>query len=288
MHFSPPRAAILALALTALLITVGVACSAEPRGGSATTPEDPGPIHVHGLGINPADGSLYVATHTGLYRMARGSDQPRRVDDRRQDTMGFAVVGEDRFLGSGHPDLREDLPALLGLIESDDAGRTWRARSLLGEADLYVMRSADGWITAYDATSGQVLRSRDGGGRWSRAPAPGPLTDLVVGPDDPTWLVGGSEGGVIASTDAGRTWRTTGTEGVLLAWPRATRLIAVAADGAVRASADGGISWVGRGRLPGPPSALTSHGTRLIAALHDGAFVNSVDGGRTWQAGPWR
>ena len=31
---------------------------------------DPGPIHVHGLGINQADGSLFIATHTGP-RVAR-------------------------------------------------------------------------------------------------------------------------------------------------------------------------------------------------------------------------
>jgi hypothetical protein len=27
---------------------------------------DPGPVHVHGLGINPADEALFIATHTGL------------------------------------------------------------------------------------------------------------------------------------------------------------------------------------------------------------------------------
>ena len=27
---------------------------------------DPGPVHVHGLGVNPADGALFIATHTGL------------------------------------------------------------------------------------------------------------------------------------------------------------------------------------------------------------------------------
>jgi hypothetical protein len=34
---------------------------------------DPGPVHVHGLGINPADDALFIATHTGLYRVDEGS-----------------------------------------------------------------------------------------------------------------------------------------------------------------------------------------------------------------------
>jgi len=53
--------------------------------------QDPGLIHVHGLGINPADGTLYAATHTGLFTVRDGAGQ--RVADRLQDTTGFTVVG---------------------------------------------------------------------------------------------------------------------------------------------------------------------------------------------------
>jgi hypothetical protein len=45
---------------------------------------DPGPVHVHGLGVNPADGALFVATHTGLYRVAEGERKAERVGDRYQ------------------------------------------------------------------------------------------------------------------------------------------------------------------------------------------------------------
>lgn len=43
---------------------------------------DPGPIHVHGLGINPRDGALFVATHTGLLRAGEGERKATRVADR--------------------------------------------------------------------------------------------------------------------------------------------------------------------------------------------------------------
>ena len=93
--------------------------------------DDPGPIHVHGLGVNPADGALFVATHTGLFRAARGEMRAQRVGGRYQDTMGFAVVGPDRFLGSGHPDGHEQLPPFLGLIEVTVAAPGPRSKVLV-------------------------------------------------------------------------------------------------------------------------------------------------------------
>src|SRR5687768_7073255 len=41
--------------------------SGPPNGGGPRV-GDPGPVHVHGLGVNPKDGALFVATHTGLFR----------------------------------------------------------------------------------------------------------------------------------------------------------------------------------------------------------------------------
>lgn len=80
--------------------------------------------HVHGLGVNPADQTLYAATHTGVFAIENGS--AHLIANRRQDTMGFTVVGPDQFLGSGHPaSLNEPNP--LGLIRSDDAAKTWSA-----------------------------------------------------------------------------------------------------------------------------------------------------------------
>lgn len=84
------------------------------------------------MGINPADDAVIVATHSGLFRAPAGQQLAQRIGDRGQDTMGFTVVGPDRFLGSGHPDLRDDLPPLLGLIRSEDAGRSWQPIFLPG------------------------------------------------------------------------------------------------------------------------------------------------------------
>ena len=122
------RVALAALAIVASLAGCGGADGDDdgPTGEADVPVADPGPVHVHGLGVNPADGALFIATHTGLFRAEPGERRAVRVGDRFQDTMGFTVTGPDRFLGSGHPDGREDLPPFLGLIRSTDAGRTWQ------------------------------------------------------------------------------------------------------------------------------------------------------------------
>ena len=86
---------------------IGAVIVVMTRQGDEAALADPGPVHVHGLGVNPADEALFIATHSGLYRLDNAAGKPARVADRRQDTMGFTVVGPDRFLGSWHPDLEE-------------------------------------------------------------------------------------------------------------------------------------------------------------------------------------
>lgn len=162
-----------ALTLLLLLAVATTACGDDAP--STFRPPDvgvaqDGPEHIHGLGVNPADRSLLIATHSGLFRAAANSDTARRVGDRRQDTMGFTIVGPDRFLGSGHPDLRDDLPPLLGLIRSDDAGRSWEPVSLLGEADFHVLRTAGTRIYGVNSADGELLVSDDGGRNWRCAP----------------------------------------------------------------------------------------------------------------------
>lgn len=244
---------------------------------------DPGPGHVHALGVNPADRSLFIATHTGLFRVDAGAERSERVGDRRQDTMGFTVAGPDHFLGSGHPDLRDELPPLLGLIESRDAGKTWTPISLLGEVDFHALRVRGSRIVGYDATSGRVLISDDEGRSWRRSHPPEQLVDLVLDPTSADRILAAGESRLFLSPDAGRTWtqREQGTG--LLAWPRRDRLYLLDGGGRLWLSPDGGRRWHGRAGIGGRPAALLAAGAkRLYAANHQGEVKHSSDGGETW------
>ncbi len=118
------------LPFTALVVLFAVGCGGavaesvpEPSNDMPLEVQDP-PVHVHGLDYDESTGTVYVATHRGLFELISTATKARRIGDSRQDTMGFTVVAPERFLGSGHPDARARLPSHLGLIASRDRGRT--------------------------------------------------------------------------------------------------------------------------------------------------------------------
>ena len=161
-----------------------------------------GVVHVHGLGVDPGDGVLYAATHSGLFRVPE-QGKAQRVANRAQDTMGFSIVGPGKFIGSGHPDFREDdvRPPLLGLIESDDRGETWDRISLHGEADFHALHAAHGNVYGYDSTSQTFMVSRDRK-EWDRR-SKLPMADFAV---DPERIAATTPQVPQVSADGGRAW----------------------------------------------------------------------------------
>ena len=273
--------------LAAVALAVGAAlagCGDRQDAGLVTSEAGDAAIeHVHGLGVDPADDSLVIATHTGLFRSAADSRTAARIGDRRQDTMGFTVVGPRRYLGSGHPDLRDELPPLLGLIRSTDGGKSWKPVSLLGEADFHVLRASGPRVLGINATDGRLLVSSDAGETWRRSTLPEPLFDVSMHPDDPRRLVGSGEGGIHVSRDSGASWRRVAAEPAgLIAWPAAARLLVLDGAGTLHVSRDGGRSFQRAGATGGPPAAFAADGDDLYVATHDSRILVSSDGGRSW------
>lgn len=241
--------------------------------------------HVHGLGIDPADGAPYAATHYGLF-LVPPTGPPRRVGNRLQDTMGFTVAGAGTFLGSGHPDFAADpdLPALLGLIRSSDAGQSWSPVSLLGEADLHALRTVGDAVFGWDSGTGALLASADGGGSWETRSVLA-LRDFVVDPGNLDHLLATTATGLMVSTDGARTW--TPVPGApplsVLAWPASDRLFGSAPDGTVATSTDRGATWTPTGSVAGSPAAMTAAPESGLVAIatEDGVAV-STDGGSSF------
>lgn len=279
-------AAAAAAAAVVLAVVVGttIVRSAGGAPDGVVTVTEPQVVHVHGLGVDPADGTLFAATHGGLFRLPE--DGPAvRVADRYQDTMGFTVIGAGNFLGSGHPDLREmreqGLPPLLGLIESTDAGVTWQARSLDGEADFHGLVAAHDRIYGYDATGERFMVSEDGR-RWETRSRRA-LSSFAVDPEEPDRVVAADGRTTSVSTDGGRTWAPTAAPAMaVLSWDPAGTLWGAGADGGVwERDVDGG-RWVQRGEVAGEPEALLAGGSRLYIATGEAGILVSDDGARTW------
>ncbi|WP_111136002.1 F510_1955 family glycosylhydrolase [Micromonospora deserti] len=274
----------LGVAVGVLLLVTAAVTAAGWRGdagsSTASTPSDSVLSHVHGLGVNPADGQLYVATHHGVFRLSGA--QATRVGNGRQDTMGFTVTGPDEFLASGHPAPGEDGPRHLGLIRSTDAGRTWQSLSLAGQADFHLLRFSRGVVYGLDSTSGALMASSDRVSWQTRSTVE--AYDLAIDPHRPDTLLATTEQGMRRSTDGGRTWEPAGgPPAVLLHWsPR--ELVAVTADGTLVRSVDGAATWSSTaGRAPGAPVALTVHENVVYLATEEGRVLRSADAGATWQ-----
>jgi hypothetical protein len=272
-----------AVGLSALAIS---ACGESGETGQSEA-TDPGPVHVHGLGLNPADDSLFIATHTGLFQVPEGESEAVRVGDNLQDTMGFTVVGPDEFLGSGHPDLQQDLPPYLGLIRSEDAGESWQPVSLEGDADFHVLEAVGeriyGFGSDFDSQQAQLLISSDGGQGWDELEPPDSLISLAINPRDPDELVASGERELYASADAGQSWESIPGEPGLLSWPKNGNLYLLSAEGQLTTTNAPGGEWVPLGEVSGEPAAFEAGDPeRLFAALHDGAIMESEDGGASW------
>jgi hypothetical protein len=283
-------AATLMLAV-ALLVAAG--CGGSGSGSSpavaetttgALAPADAGPVHVHGLGYDTSSGTLFLATHTGLFELAADAPVATRVGDLRQDTMGFSRLPDGRFLGSGHPDARESRSPHLGLIESIDNGRSWRPVALEGEADFHVLRALGRYIYGFDSSHERFLVSSDGGRTWAERPVPESLVDVAIDPADPEHLLASSGSALYRSADAGRRWTpvASGLSGYL-AWPAKAKLYIATFDGAVLSAATPAGPWQPAKPLNGPVAALhASAPSDLFAALHDGTILHSTNGGRAW------
>jgi hypothetical protein len=278
------RPGAIAAVTTALLLLGCGEASDQPS--APATPSDPGVIHIHGLGRNPADGALFIATHTGVFRMGSSDRSPERVAGLYQDTMGFTVVGRDHFLGSGHPGSIENDPPFLGLIESRNAGSTWRPISLRGDVDFHVLeaqgKTVYGFGSDWDTREARFLRSDDTGRTWTRLTPPEGLLGLAIDPQDPRVSVALGEQRGWVSRDGGASWRPLPIPGGMVTWTRELGLIAVDLGGVIRTASEPTGEWNKVGRLSGTPAALEGVGEELLVATHESQVVSSRDGGKTW------
>jgi photosystem II stability/assembly factor-like uncharacterized protein len=202
--------------------------------------------------------------------------------------MGFSIVGPGKFIGSGHPDFREDdvRPPLLGLIESDDRGETWDRISLHGKADFHALHAAHGNVYGYDSTSQTFMVSQNRKD-WDRRSQLS-MADFAVDPTDPDTILATTQDGVVCSSDGGRKW--TPVVGaptlVVLTWAAQGQLYGVTPDGTVQRSEDGGATWGERGSVGGQPEAITvdvrGDKETLYVAATDRGIVASADQGRTF------
>jgi hypothetical protein len=223
---------------------------------------------------------ILLGTHEGLWAQEPGQE-PQQVSQDAFDVMGLAL-GADRWYASGHPGEGMAAPGDLGLLASDDGGRTWSEVSLGGEVDFHRLVTSGDVVLGINSHDGRLLRSEDDGLTWTDLGA-SPLFDIAVDPGDPAVVVATTEDGLVRSVDGGRTFAPVATPSLLalLAWTQEA-LLAADTEGQVHASADAGVTWTTLGTVAGQPAAIAAEGETVAVQVGDDVLA-SDDGGRTFE-----
>ncbi|MDJ0354562.1 F510_1955 family glycosylhydrolase [Paenarthrobacter sp. PH39-S1] len=278
------RLAAPAVLATAALLLAG--CSA------GSTAADPAPTsqspaaHIHAIAVGPASSEVLLATHDGLYDASK--KQPVKISD-TIDLMGFTATADPAvFYASGHPGAGSALPDPVGLIKSEDSGKTWNPVSRQGQSDFHALTSTKSGLVAFDGT----LQTSADGVNWTPSPSSFAPAALAGSPAS-TVVLATTEQGLQRSTDGGKTWQPNPGAPIMqyAAFATAkdkatTEAVGVAPDGTVYASADAGLSWVQTGQISGQVQAVTAvegetGKPRIWAATSTGVQV-SKDGGMTF------
>lgn len=169
--------------------------------------------HIHGLGFSADGNSLYVPAHIGL--IVYNNNGWSIPDIPKHDYMGYAAV-DDGFYSSGHPDLRTDLPVRLGLVKSNDGGRTLTTLAFSGESDLHNMAAGYTNHAVYiinpepnsQLTEGMYY-TLDDGQTWNKSRAEGLGTSpiqVAAHPTEDAEVAVATQRGVYFSSDYGNTF----------------------------------------------------------------------------------
>jgi len=288
------------LALSVLLAGCGSSSSGDLAPGARPPSDrlvdlDAKPPLVNALDIDPASGDFLLTTNRGFFRIGAKDQKVTQIKgtisaEGKTDTVGtfleIETEGENRLIGSGHPDNQDTLPQFLGFIESTDSGKTWKVLARLGDADLHKIVTLHDKIYAFDAVLGAILISSDNGKTFEERFTPrGLVIDFVVDPQDEKYLLAATEDQLFKTEDAGERWRpVTSGEGIRLEWT-ATGVFRADKDGTINLSTDRGATFTPVGKVDGEPYKFkaTEDPDKLFLALSDGTILETTDAGKTWK-----
>ena len=204
----------------------------------------------------------------------------------RISTSHFDVMGLAKVNGamvaSGHPAAGEENVHNLGFRTSMNGGVTWENTSLMGEVDFHRLTSSGNVVMGISASDGALMRSADAGKTWTTLANPG-LYDLVMDPTDSKIVIGTTQSGPLISKDGGKSFEVLPSSPIIaLVSWDKARLVGVTPAGVVHQSLDMGSTWKKLAAVPGGPMAITAKGDQI--ALFAGTTVYySTDAGATFK-----
>jgi photosystem II stability/assembly factor-like uncharacterized protein len=284
-----------------LLVLAVLAIAAAPASAPAPAADPFAALTFRSIGPNsgrldaaagvPGDPSVYyVAGLGGLFKSTNGGASYSSIfDEPDVSSVGAIAVAPSNanvvYIGTGEPNIRNDIEPGDGVWRSDDAGKTWVHVGLDGTAHIaqiaidphdanvaYV--AAEGRIYANNAERG-IYKTTDGGKTWQHVLAIDDTTgasSVAIDPANPNtvlagaWTIwrrpwtmnsGGPNDGLYISHDAGAHW---------------TRLEGHGLPGGL-------MGRIGLAYAPSQPSRIYA-----LIESQEGVLYRSDDGGATWQS----
>lgn len=244
--------------------------------------------HIHDLVLDD-DGTLLVASHTGLYRI-EALDRAVLVGE-QHDFMAMAADA-DTLIASGHPNLLleryrvEGRPPFLGLIRSSDGGKAWQIVDLLGDADFHALVPTDAGLFGAE-TTGRIWFLDAASGDWSQL-GEVEARDLAVNPADPNHqLAPDYDGTVWASIDGATSWTVLDAAPpvIEIEWISERRIVGVTEAGSIWVADEPGGPWTETASAASGGEVETFYVDRdgdWWVSVHGGSISHSSDGGGTW------
>lgn len=277
--------------------------SSSAAGGTVTNSLVGSWHDVHGVGVY--NGTLYLATHNGLFKKANSGWE--LVGNDKSDLMGFVVspAREGVMYSSGHPPTGGNL----GFRKSTDAGQTWQTISSVTSPrpiDFHAMDASavdENLIYGSPGGGNDIHVTHDEGKTWERLSPPARVISLAAHSQDANIVYVGTVDGLFVSNNQGNSWQKVNSDllqGAVtgLGFSGNTSYAYVApeqgGDGYIVKSSDSGQTWTKTGgQIPGAKGAWKfsqgANGEVYTIVNQETTFggtassvYKSADGGVSW------
>lgn len=262
-----------AIAIVALTLVGALALAPQSFGATYGSVS-----HIHSIKVFGE--KVLLGTHESLYEY-QAANSMKKISSEDFDVMGLASFGKTIY-ASGHPGAKSKLPNPIGLIASNDSGKTWKKISLQGKVDFHMLEVGKNEIYGADSGSGQLMYSPDLGKTWRKL-GENKYSDIAILKANIGSAYGVQSGALVRTTDAFATSSVIKTSRTWSSVEILGSTIYASSGKSIYRSADNAKSWKMIATLSTEISSISMNADIFIALTSNEIFV-SRDGGKSFRA----